>query len=1033
MLITDISLKRPTFAIVVIIALLAVGITSFMGLNLNDQPETDLPYVSISVTLAGASPDQMESKVTKVIEDAVGQISGVKHLTSKVSESYTMTLVEFDDSRSADDAAQDVRTKLSSIRATLPGDMKDPVIAKMDLNQMPILSLAVTGKLSEIELSNLVNDTIVPELNTINGVGSVTTYGLLEREIQVKVDKDKLAALNLTINQVINGLKSDNIDTPSGKVSDDSREVTLRTYSSIKNVSEFKDIIIATINETEIRLGDVAEIIDGFQEKDSISYYDGKECIGIDIAKQSGTNTVEVSDDIKESILKMQNSLSDKANINVVSDNSTSIRASVKTIEKTMVEGCILAIVIIFLFLRELGSTLVSAISLPTSIITTFAAMKLMDFTLNTMSLMALSLSVGLLVDDSIVVIENIVRHLRLGKSPLQAAKEATSEISLAVLATTLTIVAVFLPMSVTDGMLGAFFKEFGLTIAFAVLISLFISFTLVPLMASKYVKDEEDAEPNTKLKKFLYWFNHQFDTLAIYYKNILSSVLGHRKTILLVTLIMFVLSLALVPIMGMDFAPTQDKGTININADLDSGLSMNAAGKKAKQIEKIVKKYPDVKTVYTTVKKESISITVDLADKKKRKLSSDAIAEQMRSEIKKIPGMDLSVTGAKSMSSTSSKSYSLHIQGEDFDQLLDYSQKAKQLLAEMPGAVDVGISYKAGKPETRIVVDRDAAADLGVAPTSISSALGILFNGMTVSQYESEGDRIDVTVSMEDSQSKSLDNVDGIYLSSATTGQMVPIERLIKKEYDTASSMIDRYDKVRDIQIQANVSGVTSSELNKAFMEKLNEELPLPKGVEIGKSSDEQMMSESAGGLMQSFVLGILFIFLILAAQFENWIDPLAIMFSLPLAIIGAMIALFITGSGLSMVGFIGIIFLLGLVTKNAILLVDFIKKRRTEGLERKEAILEAGLIRLRPILMTTLAMIFGMMPLALESGVGSELTKPMAIAIIGGLISSTLLTLLVIPVIYTILDDLKKKFMKPSSFKYTIFKKKIHFSQTK
>jgi len=1025
---TDISLKRPVFAIVVIIAMLAVGITSFLGLNLNDMPDTNIPYVTVSITLAGASPDQVESKVTKEVEEAVGQLSGVKHITSRVGESFSMTIIEFDDSVTAENAAQDVRTKINSIRAALPDDIQEPTISKIDFNEMPIMSLAVAGDLSEVELSNLVNDTIVPGINTVSGVGSVTTYGLLEREVQIKVDKDKLAALNLTIGQVTGGLQSDNIDTPSGKVTDDSREVTLRTYSSIVNVEDFNDIIIATINGTEIRLGEVAEVVDGYKDKDSVSYFNGEECIGIDIVKQSGTNTVSVADDIKAKITELQSSLPSGVEISVVDDNSSSIRSSVSSVEETMVEGCILAILIIFLFLRTLGSTVVSAVSLPTSIITTFAAMKIMGFTLNTMSLMALSLSVGLLVDDAIVVIENIVRHLRMGKTPIQAAKEATSEISLAVLATTLTIVAVFLPMSIMDGMIGSFFREFGLTIAFAVLISLFVSFTLVPLMASRYVRDEETRVPRTKLGKFLAWFNHQFDTLAVYYKKILALVLEHRKKTILITAILFALSLALIPVMGMSFSPQQDNGSISISADLDSGLSLIAAEEKAKQIEKIVKKYPEVKSVYTTVENDSLSLSLDLTDKKERKMSGDELAAKIRNKIKQIPGLDLSVSGSSGMSMTGGKSYSLYIQGEDFDQLLDYSQKAKQLLAEIPGAVDVGISYKAGKPETRIVVDRDAAADLGVAPASVSAALGTLFNGSTVGQYEDDGDRIDVNVSVEDRQSTNIESVEGIYLTSSTTGQMIPIEQLTDKEYATASSQIDRYDKSRDIQVQANFISITSSDLSSAFMDKLMTELPPPEGITLGEGGEQQSMQESMSGLVQAIVLGILFIFLILAAQFESWLDPLAIMFSLPLAIIGAMIALFVTGAGLSMVGLIGIIFLLGLVTKNAILLVDFIKKRRGEGLERKAAILEAGLVRLRPIMMTTLAMILGMMPSALDSGTGSEMRQPMAIAIIGGLISSTLLTLLVIPVIYTILDDLKGR-LKPNimvSKISQIFKKK-------
>lgn len=1006
MFITNISLKRPTFAIVVIIAMLAVGIVSYMGLNLNDMPETNIPYVSVAVVLPGASPDQMETKVTKIVEDNIGQLSGVKHITSNISEGYSMTMFEFDDSIDSDNAAQNVRSKISAIRAELPNDIEEPVVSKLNIDEGAIISLAVAGDLGSTKLSNLIENTIVPELNTVSGVGSITKYGLEEREIQIKIDKEKLAAYHLTVDQVTDALRSDNINAPSGKVSNQNHQLTIRTSSSISNVEEFENVRVAMVGKTEIRLGDIAQVIDGHKEKESISYYNGKPCIGIDLVKQSGTNTVEVADNIKNKVEQLQKTLPEGVKISIVTDNSTSIRDSVKGVQKTMVEGCLLAVAIIFLFLRTLGSTAVSAVSLPTSIITTFAAIKIMGFTLNTMSLLALSLSVGLLVDDSIVVIENIVRHLRMGKTPFQAAKEATSEISLAVLATTLTIVAVFLPMSVMKGMIGSFFREFGLTIAFAVLISLFVSFTLVPLMSSKYVKDDEEKEPRTKVGVFLRWFNHQFDTLAISYKKFMTIVLNNRRKTIFITAILFVLSLCTIPVMGISFIPTEDKGVISISAGLDSGLSLDSAEDKAKDIEKIVSKFDDVVSVYTTVQSDNISLNLNLTDKKERKQSLDEMTNQIRSELKKISGLDSSISG-----SLEGKSYSLHIKGEDFDQLLEYSQQAKQLLATIPGAVDVGINYKAGTPEVKVEVDRNKSADLGVSPNSVSSTLSTLFNGSTVGQYESNGERIDVKASLEDSQSTSLDSISGIYLNSSTIGKMISIEQLTNKVYATASSQLARYDKSRDIQVQANVEGITSSELSGMFMKKLNTELPPPAGITIGVGGDEESMQESIADLVQAMVLGILFIFLILAAQFESWIDPFAIMFSLPLAIIGAMVALFVTGAGLSMIGLIGIIFLMGLVTKNAILLVDFIKQQRENGYERKDAILEAGFVRLRPILMTTLAMILGMMPSAIESGTGSEMRQPMAIAIIGGLISSTLLTLFVIPVIYTILDDIKVK----------------------
>lgn len=1019
MFLTNISLKRPVFAFVVIISLITVGITGFINLGMNDMPETNIPYVMINVGLPGASPDQVEAKVTKRVEEAIGQISGVKHITSTVNEGSSMTTVEFEDTRTVESAAEDVRTKIDSIRGSLPDDTKEPVISKFDMDAMPIVSLAVTGDLGTRDMANLINDTIVPELNTVSGVGSITVYGSQDREIQIKLDKDKLAAYNLTTDQVVASLRSDNIDSPSGKVSDNSQEITLRTFGSIKKVDDFNNILVAARNGVEIRLGDVAEVVDSYEDRSSLSFWNGKECVGMDVVKQSGANTVTVADSIKQKLALMQTALPSGVKIEIVDDNSADIRSSVNNVEETMIEGCLLAVLVIFLFLRGLGSTAISAVALPTSIITTFAALKFMDFTINTMTLMGLSLSIGLLIDDAIVVIENIVRHMRMGKTPFEAAKEATSEISLAVMATTLTIVAVFLPMSTMSGMLGSFFKEFGLTIAFSVLVSLFVSFTLVPLLASRYLKHEEENPIRGRFGRFLVWFNLQIEYLALYYRRLLEWVLTNRKKTILVTVVLFFLSLATIPQMSMSFQPAEDMGKINVIARLDAGLTLDAALQKTKNLEEIVRKSSDVKDIYSTVTSDKVSLGVKLADKGQRNESADDIANQMRNELQRIPGIDLSVTGASKGMNTTGKNYILHIQGEDFDKLLAYSQQAKQVLARIPGAADVGISYKAGKPEAKIVVDRDAAADLGVSPIAVSNTLNTLFNGAVVGQYEAGNDRYDVRVRLADDQRRDLGSLGDIYLSSTNAGSgMIPLNRLTKDVYTTSSSTINRYDKSREVQVQANYVGITSSDLNAAFTSKLNSELKPAKGISFSMGGDQATMQESMMGLIQAVILGILFIFLILAAQFESWMDPLAIMFALPLAIIGAMIALYVTGAGLTMVGGIGIIFLLGLVTKNAILLVDFIKQRRHQGVERREAILEAGLIRLRPILMTTLAMIAGMLPSALALNTGSEFRQPMAIAIIGGLVSSTLLTLLVIPVVYTLLDDarslLSRKLLK-------------------
>ncbi len=662
MFLTNISLKRPVFAFVVIIALIAVGIFSFFNLGINDMPETNIPYVMVNVGLTGASPDQVEAKVTKKVEEAIGQISGVKHITITINEGSSMTTVEFDDTRTAESAAQDVRTKIDSIRGSLPSDIDDPVISKFDMSAAPIVSLAVTGDLSTRDMANLVNNIIVPQLNTITGVGSITTYGAQDREIQIKLDKEKLAAYNLTTDQVVASLRSDNIDSPSGKVSDSSREITLRTYGSIKKVDDFNNILIATRNGIEIRARDVAEVVDGYEDRSSVSYWNGKECVGIDIVKQSGANTVAVADSINQRLSQIQSTLPSGVKIETVDDNSIDIKSSVSNVERTIFEGCVLAVLVIFLFLRGLGSTAISAIALPVSIITTFAALKFMNFTLNTMTLTALSLSVGLLIDDAIVVIENIVRHLNMGKTPFEAAKEATSEISLAVMATTFTIVAVFLPMATMGGILGSFFKEFGLTIAFAVVVSLFVSFTLVPLLASRYIKHEEENPIKGRLGKFLVWFNLQFEYLAGYYKKLLGWVLSNRIKTIIITVVIFLLSPATIPQMSIGFQPVSDMGKINIITNLDSGMTLDAALQKTKSIEEIVLKYSTVRGIYTTVKADKISISVKLVDKGDRKESADEIAHQMRTELQKIPGIDLSVAGAARSLSDAGKNYVLHI-----------------------------------------------------------------------------------------------------------------------------------------------------------------------------------------------------------------------------------------------------------------------------------------------------------------------------------------------------------------------------------
>lgn len=1008
MILADISIRRPVFTIVVIIAFVVVGILCYANLTINDMPQADLPYAAVTITQSGASPEQLETNVTRKVEEAVGQISGVEHITSTMTEGVSNTTIEFSLDKSPDVAAQEVRDKISAIRGELPQDIDDPVIAKVDLSLFgsSMLSIAVTGTEDTKELSQVVDDVIAKKLYTVKGVGAVNIYGSAKREIQIKLDKEKMASYGLTVDEVVNNLKSGNIEGTGGSVSDGSSETSLRIDGSVKNIEDFNNILVAKRSGAEIRVRDVAQVIDGVQDINSLSRYQGKPAIGIDIVKQSGTNTVEVTDAVKSELASLKGSIPPGIQVEIVRDNSESVRDSVNEVTKSMLIGCILAIMVVFLFLNKWESTLITAISLPTSILSTFIALKIMNFSLNTMSLMALTLSVGLLIDDAIVVVENIVRHLHMGKTPFQAAKEASSEIGLAVLATTLAVVAVFLPTAMVSGLIGKYFAEFGLTVVFSMLFSLFVSFTLIPMMSSRMLKSGKQKD-TPFLGKFLNSFNHWFDLLAEKYSRFLGIILNHRLVTLSLAIVLFLGSIGMIPLLGFEFTSWTDEGEISISAGLDSGLALEKAGQKASAIEGIIRQCPEVKSIYTTVQKDQVSFYVKLCDKKERKDNSKIIAAKMREDLKKVPGVDLAINAVSDSSDL--KDVIINIKGDNYEQLRIFALEAKRVMSQDPSARDVSISYKAGKPETKLIMDRDKAADLGVNTSSVMDTLNTLFNGTVIGKYNSGKNQYDVRLSMKNEQRTNLDSLNGIDVPDSNN-QIVPLNLVTRHVFTTTSAALNRHDRTGLIELSANVAGKSTGDFLDSYLEKFHKEMIVPTGITIEEGGMNAEMREGFNGLLIALVMGILFIFLIMAAQFESFVDPIAIMFSLPLALIGAIAGLFVTGTKMDFMALIGIIMLMGLVAKNAILLIDFAKQRLREGMEINQALMEAGLVRLRPIIMTTLAMIFGMLPVAASTGAGTEMRAPMAYAVIGGLITSTLLTLVIVPVVYTLLNDFKR-----------------------
>jgi len=1010
MKITEISLKRPVFATVIILALVVLGLFSYLSLNVDEYPDVEIPVVAITVNYPGASPEQVESKVTEKVEETVSVISGVDHVTSTVREGVSTTVIQFTMETSAATAAQDVRDKVGRLKGVLPQDADDPIVTRYDPGDTPIASIALTGPISQRELTVIANDSIAKRLEALDGVASVNMQGGLDREIQISMDSNKIAAYGLTIPEILNSLRSENLEAPGGKVTDGQREISLRTVGKITAVDQFLNLPIGRRDGAQLYLKDIAQVNDTTKSVTSITKFNNQPAVGLDVMKQSGSNTVKVADNIKKELESIKKDLPSGVKLVLVRDNAKSIEESVNDVQLNLILGGVLAVAIVFLFLGNWRSTIIAGIAIPTSIITSFLAMKALNFSLNTMSLLALSLAVGLLIDDAIVVIENIVRHLEMGKDKYTAAAEGTAEIALAVTATTLTLVAVFLPVGMMTGIIGQFFKQFGITVAVSVLVSLFVAFTLTPMLSAKYLSHEEKESPGPIRKLWSKW-NKKFDDLTIHYGNFLKHALEHRGKVMLLAGGLFIGSLTLLPFLGSTFIPDADKGEVTISAEVDPGMSPEVVGQIADNMVKITRGVPEVTMTYSVSDVNSINILAELKPKGQRKVSDNQVIAELREKLSGIPRAQVSVSKQSGLSG--GKPVSIVIQGSSLDTLADLAEEVTQAIAGIPGAMDISSSYKPGKPDAQIVVKRDQATDLGISTSSIAETLQTMFGGSIATQYKDDEDSYDVRLILASGNRKDLTDVNNIYLSSSyrdNNGQsvLVPLSQVTETVYATSPTQINRYDRQDQVTVSANLSGTTLGDFNKILNKKLAM-IHLPEGYKFIATGQSQQMGDAFSGIITALLLAVLFIFFVLAAQFESYIDPLAIMLALPLAIIGAILGLLVMNSTLSMMSLIGIIMLMGLVTKNAILLIDFAKQRRSEGVERNQALVEAAVIRMRPIMMTTIAMIFGMIPLALGIGPGAETRAPMAHAIIGGLITSTILTLVVVPVVYTLLDDLK------------------------
>jgi HAE1 family hydrophobic/amphiphilic exporter-1 len=1018
MFLSNLSIKRPVFATVLMLTLVTLGVFSYRRLAIDMMPDVELPILTIITEYQGASAETVEREVSKRIEEAVNPISGVKHIYSTSRESYSTVIVEFELEVRVNDASQEVRAKINSIRNELPEAIKEPVIQKMEIGAMPIVSLAVrSNTLTPRDLTTLADRKIKRRLENISGVGKVRLVGGSRREVNVLVDPARIEALGMGVDEVIGGIASENVNTPLGRLNDKGTETPVRISGKPALVPGFESMVIGHRGEHPVTLGEVAEVVDGVEEQRSLALVDGVPAVAIDILKQSKTNTVGVADAVKEEVAQLKTELPPGTEIDVIRDASYFIRESVADVQNTMVIGGFLTILIVFCFLNSWRSTVITGLTLPISVIASFISMYFLGMTINVMTLMALSLAIGLLIDDAIVVRENIVRHLEHGQDHYTAAREGTAEIGLAVLATSMSIMAVFVPVAFMKGIIGRFFFQFGMTVACAVAVSLFVSFTLDPMLSSRWFDpDVERKGKRHAVARLLDHFNNWFDRTADRYKLVIGWSLDHRKAVVGFAALAFVAGLGIFMVIETEFFPSFDHGEFLVRFRTAPDASIEETKGRMDAVLGVLKSYKEIDRTYAAIAPaegdtvQTAMVYVHLVDKSERKRSQRELMPEVRAKLGQVAGIVISV---EEDPDNMQKPFQLLVRGEEIPKLKEYAAAIKRKLYAIRGIVDLDATLEQDLPEYRLVVDRERARESGIGTDTLVRTIGALVGGQVVSTYEDDtGEAVDVRIRLPLELRKDIRQVAGLRI--AIPGEngvaLVPIADLVKIERTLSPSEISRQDMSRQVVISGNLDQLPLGTAAAKALETAAT-VDMAPGYHVRMAGDTEIMVESFGYMAEALVLAIIFVYLILAAQFESFIDPLAIMLSLPLSIVGMAGMLMLTRDTVNMMSLIGLILLMGLVTKNAILLVDYTKVLRRRGMDRREALINAGRTRLRPIMMTTLAMIFGMLPLALALGQGAEMRAPMARAVVGGLITSTLLTLIVVPVVYSLLDDVTER----------------------
>lgn len=1023
------SVNRPVTILMLFIGLILIGLISFQNLGLDLLPDLSFPMSAIIVSYSGVAPQEIENMITIPLEEAVATIQGVKNINSYSREGSSVVLMEFNWGTDMDVSALNIREKIDQVKGFLPDDASDPIIIKFDPSLMPILVLGMDSEERDLEkLQEYAEDIIKPRLERLEEVASVSINGGLDREILVSIDNEKLRSSQLSFSQVTAALAGENVNLPAGTLKEGTINFLIRTLGRFESIQDIKEILIYNIRGNKIYLGDIAKVEDTFKERNSITYVNGKPGIMMSLQKESGKNTVTVAKRIFKELETIQKLLPDDISITPVFDSSDFIKKTISQVGWVALYGAVLAVFVLLFFLGNLSSTLIISFAIPISLIFTFTLLYFSNLTLNMMTLGGLALGIGMMVDNSIVVLENIFRYRELGTDIKKSACLGASEVGPAISASTFTTIAVFLPIVYVQGIASELFRPMGYTITFSLLTSLLVALTLVPMLSSKILRfkakdNSQSVSKENLVKNSLKQGGKIFNFVREEYVRLITWSLRHRGIVFILAVIIFVVSIMLVPFVGTEFIPSSDQGQFNINITLPTGTNLETTREVVREVEKIVSEIPEIKSMLTTAGEgsggmgfsteggNSGTIMINLVDQNKRERNMAQIINELRQKIGTYPDAQINFS-EQGFSFSSGSDLEVKISGDSLDELENIANRILILLAEVEGVYDLKSSVEDVRPELHVNIDREKANLYGFTTAQIASTVHDALLGRVASIYQEKGKQIDIRIRLEEKDRNSIEEVENILISSSA-GLQIPLKEIAEVTVDSGPKGIDRKNQQRVVNVSANISDRFLGKVIQDAQQQLDK-LVLPEDYRYEFVGENREMQESFLELGLALVLSIILVYMIIAAQFESLLMPLAVMFSVPFSLIGVILALLLADKSLNVLSFIGIIMLVGIVVNNSIVLIDYINKLRKKGMERKEAIILGGKTRLRPILMTMFTTVLALVPMALGVGEGSELRAPMAITIIGGLTSSTFLSLIIVPIFYTFLDDLSQKIIK-------------------